>query len=194
MAKINFIKTARGLTPAFESDADAMSSFKIGEIVCADIKKSRNLAHHKKFYALLNVAFEYYEPSNGVLTRSEKALSKMIFETLEKYGANDGTMIEFGRSFMSSLCQKRKSEITDVKKSFEAFRREVIIESGWFDVVSVPGGIRKEARSISFSRMDQTEFNELYTSVFSAVWNLVLSKKFTSQEDAENAINQLISF
>jgi hypothetical protein len=42
--------------------------------------------------------------------------------------------------------------------------------------------------------MEQAEFADLYRVVFGVCWRYVLSKQFSSEADAENAIAQLMGF
>ena len=53
-------KTALGLVPVFNSDHDKLkeSKLKSGEIYEIEIKKKRNYEFHKKYFALINLAFE----------------------------------------------------------------------------------------------------------------------------------------
>lgn len=55
----------------------------------------------------------------------------------------------------------------DYIDSFEHFRSAVTIEAGFFEWVKLLDGTeQKKAKSISFSRMDQAEFEEVYNRVF----------------------------
>ncbi len=58
-----FIKTlARTLAPATDHDADLLKHIKIGQPTKLTFKRVRNYEFHKKFFALLNFAFSYWEP------------------------------------------------------------------------------------------------------------------------------------
>ena len=61
--KVKLIKTAAGyLIPASEDDADALRAVKIGQVLNVEAKKMRNYKFHKKFFALMNLAFDQFEP------------------------------------------------------------------------------------------------------------------------------------
>jgi hypothetical protein len=48
----------------------------------------------------------------------------------------------------------------------ERYRKEVEMAAGYFDsYLGLDGGIRREARSISFASMDEEEFNSLYQDI-----------------------------
>ena len=64
--KILLQNTAMGLIPMYGTDYDERKKLKIGEIYSAEIKKPRNYKFHKKYFALLNMA---YENLNEEMTR-----------------------------------------------------------------------------------------------------------------------------
>lgn len=56
-------KTAGGtLAPADQQAVDWIAKIKIGQIVRAEVTKPRNLKFHRKYFALLNFAFDAWEP------------------------------------------------------------------------------------------------------------------------------------
>lgn len=156
MAEISLIKHPGGIFhPANESDLETLAKIKNGAYVTADIKQPRNPQFHRRFFALLNFAFEYWEPEMTV--------------------TGNGLMPE---------------------KNFDRFRKDVLITAGFRTVVvNLKGEYRWEADSISFGKMDETKFNDVYRSVFSVLWKLVLSKvEGMTEEEAERCVNQLSSF
>lgn len=142
------------LKAANESDHEQLSKIKNGRYVTATIIQVRNPEFHKKFFALLNFGFDYFEPT-----------------------------IEPVKGLIPA-------------KSFERFRKDVLIMAGHHDVVvNIKSEVRYEAKSISFGSMDEAEFSELYKSVFNVLWTMVLSKvQGMTEETAENTINQLLEF
>lgn len=155
MAEIHLLKMPGGtLKPANQVDADVLQKMKSGALVFADIKQPRNPLFHRKFFALLNFGFEYYNPPE----------------------------VEY-------------NGIKSVK-SFEVFRKEVVIRAGYFTVTTdIKGNTRLEAESLSFSNMEETKFTELYRAAFNVIWALVLSGvKGMTEEIVENTINQIMSF
>jgi hypothetical protein len=155
MAEIHLVKMPGGtLKPANQVDADVLQKMKSGALVFADIKQPRNPLFHRKFFALLNFGFEYYNPPE----------------------------VEY-------------KGIKSVK-SFEVFRKEVVIRAGYFTVTTdLKGNTRLEAESISFSNIDETRFAKIYSDVFNVIWVMVLSSvKDMTKEIVENTINQILSF
>jgi hypothetical protein len=60
---VNLIKSPGGnLRPADESDAETISGIKNGSLVYAEFKQPRNPQFHRRFFAMLNFAYEYFQP------------------------------------------------------------------------------------------------------------------------------------
>ena len=58
-----FIKKANGsLFPASEEDAELLSKIKLGKTVKLTLTRTRNVKYHRKYFALLNLAFDYWTP------------------------------------------------------------------------------------------------------------------------------------
>ena len=71
MTEITLIRrTGDYLVPATEHDREVMSHIKIGEGMRCKFTKQRNIWFHRKYFALLNLAYEHWEPE------AEKTLYK----------------------------------------------------------------------------------------------------------------------
>lgn len=46
--------------------------FRLGAVLYADFKQARNAAFHRKFFALLNLGFDYWQPSGGAISPADK--------------------------------------------------------------------------------------------------------------------------
>ena len=54
-------------------------------------------------------------------------------------------------------------ENQDKYTAFEAFRKEVVMRAGWYiEHHHITGKISYEAKSVSFTKMDELEFQELF--------------------------------
>jgi len=74
VAEAFFIKQPNGtLMPAYDSDRELMSKIKIGAPVKLKLTRARNYKFHRKYFALVNFAFDYWEP-----TKIEDAESKWL--------------------------------------------------------------------------------------------------------------------
>lgn len=63
MTEIVVTKTTGGaLAPADQQAADFIAKLKLGEVVKVKATRMRNPGHHRKYFALLNLAFDAWEP------------------------------------------------------------------------------------------------------------------------------------
>jgi hypothetical protein len=56
--KIHVTNTPQGLVPSYSSDADNKSRLKLGKNYLVEVTEVRHLDLHKKFFALINMAYE----------------------------------------------------------------------------------------------------------------------------------------
>lgn len=162
MTDCQLVKTDDGvLRPAYGSDAEMLAKIQPGSVLLADVRKPRNPLFHRKFFALLNFAFGYWEP--------EIKMDPKTSVILRNY---------------------------QVGKNFDRFRKDVLILAGFrYPVVNVKNEVRWEAESISFSSMDDTQFEKVYSEVFNVLWRMVLSKvQGMTQQDVDNAVNNLLAY
>lgn len=110
------------------------------------------------------------------------------------YAGHEETLQELAEQYLREQAELRAGNISLVK-SFEAFRSWVTIEAGFFTAHQMPdGSTRKEPKSISFAKMDDVEFSQLYKSVLDVLWNFILFRTFPTRQAAENAAAQLLDF
>lgn len=66
MAEIVLLKTPGGaLVPADPQATEYIAGLKLGAPVRAEVKRMRNYQFHKKLFALLNLAYESWEPTEA---------------------------------------------------------------------------------------------------------------------------------
>lgn len=58
MPSLYFRRELSGLRPVDQAGHDALRKIKIGELVRVKLGRNRNVLHHRKFFALLNLIFE----------------------------------------------------------------------------------------------------------------------------------------
>jgi hypothetical protein len=124
------------------------------ESMLLNIVKPRNYGFHKKYFALLDFAFEQWQP--------EATYKGMI-----------------------------------VQKNSDTFRKEMIILAGCYDVVCSLGTneVKKVAKSMSFAKMSEEEFNNLFDRTKDVVWNRIFAnEKHYTREEFDNVVNQLMGF
>lgn len=58
MSELYLKRTVGGLQACDDAGIEALRKIKVGEVVQCEITRPRNLAHHRKFWALLNVFWQ----------------------------------------------------------------------------------------------------------------------------------------
>ena len=124
MGEIYLSKLPSGtFSPADNHSMSEMSNFKIGETYKFKYSKPRNYKFHKKYFALLNLAFDNQDD----------------YETLEH------------------------------------FRDAVTMQSGWYDShMSLNGNLVFKPKSISFAKMDDHEFNKMYSKTINVILKYIM--------------------
>jgi hypothetical protein len=184
------------LRPVCEYDQDLVRSWKIGQGVKVKATKvhARSLEHHKLYFGgLLKLAFDYWEPENGVITPAEKGTLNKFASWLESKSDNTGSMRRACAVFLSELSVSRAERIMCPTKTIAGLHKWVKVEAGWFEYEITPAGLRKEPTSINFNSMSQDEFSEFYKAAFGVVWRLILSRTFSTEQEAQNAVDQLLA-
>lgn len=196
MAQLQLIKqSANILIPATPETSNFLQSkCKLGAVLVAEFKQVRNPAFHRRFFALLNLGFEYWEPTGGAISSNERRLVTGYARYLASFGGSETALLDAAEQYLVRIADKRTGSISACK-SFDAYRAWVTIESGHYDAIQLPDGtLRKHPRSIAFANMDETEFQQLYKAALDVLWRWILSRAFRDQREAENAAAQLLSF
>ncbi|WP_312559782.1 DUF1367 family protein [Atlantibacter hermannii] len=197
MAQLHLIKQSSGvLIPASPETSDFLhSKCKLGAVLVADFKMVRNPAFHRKFFALLNLGFEYWVPTGGAISSNERKLVNGYARYLAAFGGNESALMDTAGQYLDQIASRRITNGISLCKSFDAYRAWVTIESGHYDAIQLPDGtLRKHPRSIAFANMDETEFQQLYRAALDVLWRWILSRAFRDQREAENAAAQLMNF
>ncbi|MBJ8823624.1 DUF1367 family protein [Citrobacter europaeus] len=197
MAQLQLIKHSSGiLIPATPETSDILQSkIKLGAVLVAEFRQVRNPAFLRRFFALLNLGFEYWEPTGGAISSNERKLVNGYAKFLAAFGGNEGALLDTAEQYLEQVASRRITNGISLCKSFDAYRAWVIVEAGHYDAIQLPDGtLRKHPRSIAFANMDETEFLQLYKAALDVLWRWVLSRAFKDQREAENAASQLMSF
>ncbi|WP_414166258.1 DUF1367 family protein [Superficieibacter sp. BNK-5] len=197
MAQLQLIKQSSGiLIPATPETSDILQSkIRLGAVLEADFRQLRNPAFHRRFFALLNLGFEYWEPTGGAISSNERKLVTGYAKFLASFGGSEPALLNAAEQYLEQVGSRRVTNGISICKSFDAYRAWVTIESGHYDTIKLPDGtLRKHPRSISFANMDETEFQQLYRAALDVLWRWILSRAFRNQSEAQNAAAQLMSF
>lgn len=141
--KLLLKNTTSGLIPIYDDDYEEKKKLKIGQIYEVSIKLVRNYEFHKKYFALINCAWEYLTEPQAEFYKNKEIFRKII-------------------EVVAGHCEKWYSP--ELKK--------------W---VEIP-------KSISFDKMDNAEFQDLYSRVLDVI---IISLKIDREEFEKNIINFL---
>lgn len=191
--ELSFIKMSGALVPFDDYTDEYISKKTEGSIVTGKFSQPRNYEFHKKFFSMIDFAFDYWEPRGGLIQRCEEQAVRRFAQYIDDQTGGESGTVAMG-DFLDRVELNRSEAMPAPEKSKEAFRQWLISQAGFFTWVMTPTGPVKKPSSISFSRMSQEEFEELYKAVFSIVWRMVLSDKFRSEEEATQAINAASSY
>jgi len=148
---------------------------KVSEImIIPDDKETANFIERLKLNQVIVADFK--RPRNYAFHKKYFALIKYAYENWEPQ--------EF---------ESPEWEGVTPEKSFDRFRKDLIILSGRYHAVyRVDGSVRIEAESISFASMNEESFAELYDSTI----NVILKKILTnySRDDIDRVVQQLEGF
>ena len=80
------------------------------------------------------------------------------------------------------------------EKNFETFRKDTAILAGYYEnVIRLDGTSRIQAKSISFSKMDDVAFQDLYSKTIDIFLKRIYGKDWT-KEQIDEAVERYISF
>ena len=80
-----------------------------------------------------------------------------------------------------------------ITKNFDSFRRELTIRAGFYEThIGLEGEVYFEPRSISFAKMDETEFEQLYSRYIDVILEHVLTHY--TRDDLDYVVEQVLGF
>lgn len=153
MAQLHLIKQSQGiLIPATPETSDFLQSkCKLGSVLEADYKLVRNPALHRRYFALLNLGFEYWEPTGGAISTNERRLITGYAKYLAAYGGSESALLDAAGQYLDRIAEKRSGYIS-ICKSFDAYRAWVIVEAGHYDAIQLPDGTLKNTLAAFLSQ------------------------------------------
>lgn len=180
MSELYLMRQGKSLVAYQDSDGEVLQKLKHGTIYKAEVTAPRNLKRHRRFFALLNLTYDYWSPESMV-AEVEKETVARLQGYLIKHGLSADAVSALCTGFISDL-EKHRAE-TNTGKCFESFRAWITVKAGYYQIVQTPAGPRKTPKSISFSQCDDCDFNNFYKQVLNACWDLCLHKIYANQED-----------
>lgn len=199
---IHAVKYANGAVVAeTDYDRNLLKSLPIGcAVKITPMSHNRNYKHHKKFFALLDAGFEYWQPEFSVLTQAEEWIAQAVAKEIA-VAANDENLYQnvtkpIAERVLAKVRSNREAKLDyEGMKTLEAYLDHVMKKAGFYDIKPAQdGGTTKERWSISFANMPQEKFNDVYKTVYGVIWNETLCNIYKNEWELDNKINQLIGF
>jgi hypothetical protein len=123
------------------------------------------------------VCGEFKKPRNPLFHRKAMALVRLLYEHFEDRYAGQ---------------IRHKGDV--VQPNFERFRNDITIVAGYYEsTFNINGEVRLTARSWSFAKMDEAEFEKLYSALIQAGLSKVLDKNW-DEAKLRNAVEQILQF
>lgn len=103
--ELQLIKQSSGiLIPATPETSDILQSkIKLGAVLVAEFRQVRNPAFHRRFFALLNLGFEYWEPTGGAISSNERKLVNGYAKFLAAFGGNEGALLDAAEQYLEQV-------------------------------------------------------------------------------------------
>ncbi len=194
-------KTPQGLLPVVPYDQSKYDGIKMGETVKVTLtsQSERNVRFHNLYFGgLLEMAADYFEPQGGLVSKEEREFLKNFIRFLERATGKQqpGLRWAYGQ-FVATAKASRASKVAqpELKRHelIDELHRWVKEESGLYDVIETPSGCHKRPGSIKFNRMSEEEFDMFFRGAYNVIWRFLLSRKFKTQEEFDNILNQLMA-
>jgi hypothetical protein len=91
--------------------------------------------------------------------------------------------------------QEHTDDGVPVQRDFDAFRRNLLIQAGYFTQVFRPdGSFTLEARSLNFDAMDNVQFSEVYARLIDVGVRLVGACGGMKPEQVDMAVDRVLAF
>jgi len=195
------IKQNGELVPADELSNELVKKYKPGTIVSVKVTSgsARSVEHHRKFFALLSVTMEHWNPGDRMVSTAEQNVLRSFCQWIHSQAGTtqeqNAAILQACATFLEEINTKRKGGgIGEPEASIESLLEWVKMGVNHAKLIRCPDGIRKIPRSISFSKMSQEDFDEFYKSAVNLCWRYVLSSVMHDQRELDDAVNKLLNF
>ncbi len=186
-----------------DSDMREKAATTSGRVVAIKPKskaKSRILEHHRKFFALINLGFEYWSPDVSLISEPEFYIAhetaKQFCQLAGRSDMYETHGIEIANMVLSKIKKQRESHCDpEAYKCKDNYRYQVMIDAGFFDLEILPnGGTVKRPWSIAFDNADQEQFEKIYKGCFDVIWNKSLFQVFNDEQEMQNAVFRFMEY
>lgn len=90
---------------------------------------------------------------------------------------------------------KQEYKGVPVSANFDRFRKDLIILCGFYEpVYNARNEVRLEAKSISFARMNEDEFEKLYSQTINVILTKILNGKGVTEEALRHHVDNVLRY
>jgi len=135
--EIHLVRTSLGLQAYGDEDYEELRKIKVGSVVKAKIVQPRNVKFHRKFFSMINAAWDCLTEQQRINLRSK-----------------------------------------------DTFREQLLITSGFSEPLYDMNGQKflERAKSISFAKMDEPAFNEVYSRCLDTILTILIADGVSEDE------------
>ncbi len=128
------------------------------------------------------------------LEPGEFAVIEFVIPRNAKFHRKFFSMLHFAFDSWEPGRMRKTYKGKEVSKNFERFRKDVLILAGFYDqTFDLKGRMKLEAHSVSFSNMDDAEFEEVYSAVASVILEHVLTG-YSGREELDRVVDQMMGY
>lgn len=104
-------------------------------------------------------------------------------------------LAQFAFDIWSDTMPRQQYRGQEIQPNFERFRKELVILAGYFTPVwNVAGELRVEAKSISWAKMGEEEFEALFSACINAVLGKILSSSRFTEAQIRAHVDRVLQF
>lgn len=194
MIELTVQKRGDYLVPLTEADREVIANKRIGQGFRVQLVQvsDRSLQFHKLYFGgLIRLLSDYWESQSGLISSYDRKVMSGLIDYVAKMKHPTDGLKTIITHYLEDRAEKVKKFIPEHEKvggRLIAIHEWLKEESGHYDVVLTPTGVKKKVKSINFNAMkSQDEFNVFYKKAFSVAWRYVFSKNnFKNQKEAED--------
>lgn len=83
----------------------------------------------------------------------------------------------------------------EIAPNFDRFRKDLTVLSGYYEpVFNVKGEVRMEPKSLQWSKMDESTFNELYQKTLTTIINKIIPSRNMSEQELQDWANRVMDY
>jgi hypothetical protein len=105
------------------------------------------------------------------------------------------SLVQFAFDIWEGTREEKLYKGEPVQANFDRFRKDVTIMAGHYDpVYAASGEVRLEAKSLRWDKMNEQEFEELYSKTIDVILQKVLKNPLITEDTLRNYVDRVIQY